>query len=161
MKKLVFSALFGSLALSMTPSTAHAQYGMAGCGLGSQIFKDDGFAQVFAATFNGTSGNQTFGISSGTSNCEVSGNGASAALFIEANREAVGKEISRGNGESLETLARLGGCANASVVGSYLQSQYKNIFPSAKVTDKQVGVTIVSILMENDQLQCTDLHPTG
>jgi len=161
MKKLLFPALAGALALSMTPSTAHAEYGMAGCGLGSMVFTNDGFVQVLAATTNGTSGNQTFGISSGTSNCEVNGNGASAALFIEANREAVGKEISRGTGESLETLARLGGCANTSAMGTYLQSQYASIFPSAKVSDKQVGMTIVTMLKDADQLQCTDLQPTG
>ena len=161
MKKLILSAMVGAFALSTTPSTAHAEYGMAGCGLGSMILKDDGFMQIFAATTNGTSGNQTFGISSGTSNCEVSGNGASAALFIEANREAVGKEISRGTGESLETLARLGGCASANDMSSYLQSQYASIFPSAKTSDKQVGMTIVTMLKDNEQLQCTDLHPTG
>lgn len=161
MKNVILTALAGALAFAATPSTAHAEYGMAGCGLGSMVFKDDGFVQVLAATTNGTSGNQTFGISSGTSNCEVSGNGASAALFIEANREAVGKEISRGTGESLETLARLGGCANASAMGSFLQSEYQSIFPSAKVSDKQVGMTIVTMLKDNDQLQCTALHPTG
>ena len=160
MKNVILTALAGALAFGATPSTAHAEYGMAGCGLGSMVFKDDGFVQVLAAT-NGTSSNQTFGISSGTSNCEVSGNGASAALFIEANREAVGKEISRGTGESLETLARLGGCANASAMGSFLQSEYQSIFPSAKVSDKQVGMTIVTMLKDNDQLQCTALHPTG
>ena len=161
MKKVILTALAGALALSATPSTAHAQYGMAGCGLGSMIFPDGGVIQILAATTNGISGNQTFGITSGTSNCEVDGNGASAALFIEANREAVGKEISRGTGESLETLARLGGCASASEIGTYLQSEYQSIFPSAKVSDKQVGMTIVTMLKDNEQLQCTALHPTG
>src|SRR5947207_15915430 len=40
-----------------------AKYGPAGCGLGSLIFDaDSGWTQIFAATTNGTSGNQTFGI---------------------------------------------------------------------------------------------------
>ena len=62
----------------------------------------------------------------------------------------MGKEISRGTGEFLETLARLGGCANASAMGSFLQSEYQSIFPSAKVSDKQVGMTIVTMLKDND-----------
>ncbi|MFN8945903.1 MAG: DUF3015 family protein, partial [Pseudobdellovibrionaceae bacterium] len=46
-------------------------YGMAGCGLGSVVFGDKpGFIQIFAATLNSIGGNQTFGISLGTSNCE-------------------------------------------------------------------------------------------
>ena len=46
-------------------------------------------------------------------------------------------------------------------MGTYLQSEYANIFPSAKVSDKQVGMTIVTMLKDADQLQCTDLQPTG
>ncbi len=43
-----------------------------GCGLGSEVIKDQDsvIMQVFAATTNQTSGNQTFGISSGTLGCE-------------------------------------------------------------------------------------------
>src|SRR5437868_47659 len=49
-------------------------YGMAGCGLGSLLFGpvNEPFAQVLAATTNATFATQTFGITSGTSNC-VSG----------------------------------------------------------------------------------------
>ncbi len=44
-------------------------YGVAGCGLGSMVFgNQEGGIQVIAATLNGT-GIQTFGITSGTSNC--------------------------------------------------------------------------------------------
>src|SRR3954469_2639303 len=51
-----------------------AWYGMAGCGLGSLIFGpvNSPGAQILAATTNSTFGSQTFGITSGTSNC-VSG----------------------------------------------------------------------------------------
>src|SRR5262245_22752963 len=68
-------------------------YGAAGCGLGSVFFgSKPGFIQVLAATTNGTSGNQTFGITSGTSNCDTgSGGSASAKVFIAANREALSK----------------------------------------------------------------------
>ena len=41
--------------------------------------------QVLGATTNGTSGNQTFGMTSGTSNRELDGAGGQAqAVFIEA-----------------------------------------------------------------------------
>ena len=69
-----FVCLLG-LGLFLTSASAMADgYGPAGCGLGSMIFEpDSGFTQVFAATTNGTSGNQTFGITSGTSNCASGG----------------------------------------------------------------------------------------
>ncbi|MDY0117622.1 MAG: DUF3015 family protein, partial [Sulfurimonadaceae bacterium] len=43
-----------------------------GCGLGSMLIKDDSTAIMLAlqATTNGTSGNQTFGITSGTLGCQ-------------------------------------------------------------------------------------------
>src|SRR6186713_935077 len=68
---LKFVCMLG-LGLFFTSANAAADgYGPAGCGLGSMIFEpDSGFTQVFAATTNGTSGNQTFGITSGTSNCD-------------------------------------------------------------------------------------------
>ena len=44
-------------------------YGPAGCGLGNMIVGGGtGFSQVFASTTNTTSGTQTSGITSGTSN---------------------------------------------------------------------------------------------
>src|SRR5690348_11977029 len=53
------------------PAGGAGWYGMAGCGLGSLVFgpNDAPVAQVLAATTNGTFASQTFGISSGTSNC--------------------------------------------------------------------------------------------
>ncbi len=45
-------------------------YGTAGCGLGSMAFGNQkGAIQILAATTNGLFGTQTFGITSGTSNC--------------------------------------------------------------------------------------------
>ncbi|MFN7453535.1 MAG: DUF3015 family protein, partial [Pseudobdellovibrionaceae bacterium] len=64
MKKLVVTSMILLSSVAMAKS-----YGDAGCGLGSVIFGNEkGFSQIFAATTNGTVGNQTFGISSGTSN---------------------------------------------------------------------------------------------
>ena len=72
MKTLLFAAAFVAVSLSGL-ATVSAQYGMAGCGLGSVVISDDGFLQVFAATTNGTSYSQSFGITSGTSNCVEKG----------------------------------------------------------------------------------------
>ena len=56
-------------AVLFAPDRAEAQrkYGIAGCGLGSVLFGTSG--GVFAYTTNSSSGNQVFGITSGTSNC--------------------------------------------------------------------------------------------
>ena len=60
-------------------------YGMAGCGLGSILFgAKPGKIQILSGTTNGIYGNQTFGISSGTSNCDIPEMGQQAAAFITA-----------------------------------------------------------------------------
>src|SRR5688572_8331417 len=109
-------------------------YGPAGCGLGSLIFQpDSGITQIFASTTNGLFSIQTFGITSGTSNCDVvPGKTASARAFVEANRTALAKDIARGRGETIASLSELAGCADARMVGRKLQKNFKTIFPNAK-----------------------------
>jgi hypothetical protein len=142
------------------PSVASADpYGTAGCGLGSMLFKDKpGIIQIFAATTNGTFGTQTFGITSGTSNCESTKSGtASAKAFIQANREAFAKDIARGNGETIANLSALAGCKSDALVGATLQQDFKQIFPSEQVSDIAVSDSVVSSLRAHPELACGDL----
>ena len=134
-------------------------YGPAGCGLGSLIFEpNSGFTQIFAATTNGTFGSQTFGISSGTSNCADTGGGsASAKSFAETNRTALAKDIARGRGETIESLSRLGGCGDAGAVGASLQRNFDKVFPSATMSDGDVGSSVVNALRSDASLQCNSL----
>jgi len=82
-----------------------------GCGLGSSLFNGQSGVgpQVMAATTNGTFGNQTFGISSGTLGCTQNGTvkHTKMALFIDGNKERLARDMSRGGGESLDSLAQL------------------------------------------------------
>jgi hypothetical protein len=139
---------------------AAAPYGTAGCGLGSMAFHDQkGPIQIIAATLNGLFGTQTFGITSGTSNCADTGGGvASAKAFIQTNREALAKDISRGGGETVANLATLSGCADAHAVGSTLQLHFATIFPSATVSDVDVSDSVVGVLRADATLACTRLQ---
>jgi hypothetical protein len=134
-------------------------YGPAGCGLGSLIFEpNSGFTQIFAATTNGTFGSQTFGISSGTSNCaDTSGGSDSAKAFVETNRTALAKDIARGQGETIESLSRLGGCESAHAVGASLQRNFDKVFPSAAMSDSEVGNSVVDALRSDATLACRSL----
>jgi hypothetical protein len=139
MKKIL--ALVGVMTLSATAQAAG--YGTAGCGLGSLVFQDQGgFVQIFAATLNGTAGSQTFGITSGTSNCGGGMGSASATDYIESNRNALANDISRGQGETLAGLSQVMGCTDAKAVGMTLQKNYRTIFPSQTVTAPAVESTI-------------------
>ncbi len=127
---------------------ATSGYGPAGCGLGSIIFEpDSGFTQIFAATTNGTFGTQTFGITTGTSNCDTGPKGAaSTKAFVAANRSVLAKDIARGSGETLGSVSRLAGCENTAAVGPTLQRNFSQIFPSGAVSDQEVGERVLGVL---------------
>lgn len=125
-------------------------YGTAGCGLGSIVFGNErGFTQVFAATTNGTSGSQTFGITSGTSNCK-DGDG-SAQNFIESNRVALLNDAARGNGETIEVLSRLYGCTDSSALGQSLQSNFSGVF-SSEASSMDIDSNIRGIILNSSDL---------
>ena len=148
----------GELVKGMRTNTGRG-YGTAGCGLGSIIFEPgSGFTQVLAATTNASFGTQTFGITSGTSNCTSPRAGtAGARAFIESNRSALAKDIARGQGETLASLSRLAGCADTARVGQRLQQRFGEIFPSASQSDEQVSGTLVNILRSDGALECRGL----
>jgi hypothetical protein len=123
------------------------KYGVAGCGLGSMAFGDQpGGIQILAATTNGLLGNQTFGISSGTSNCGKSAFAQGTKNFVEANREALAKDISRGQGESIGALTVINACADSRAVGTALQKSFSVIFPDENVSNDDVTKAILRTL---------------
>jgi hypothetical protein len=155
MRRLLIAAVFAVL---FSASNAFAEaYGAAGCGLGSIAFgKQPGLIQVLAATTNGTFGTQTFGITSGTSNCQTAPGVAGTRVFIEGNREALAKDISRGQGETLKNLSSLAGCADSKAVGAVLQKNFSAIFPAATTPSETVADTIVATL-KTPALACSKL----
>ncbi|MES3036591.1 MAG: DUF3015 family protein [Bdellovibrionota bacterium] len=136
------------IALTILVSSVAAQaqsnnFGEAGCGLGSIVMgKNDN--QIIAATLNAT-GMQSFGITSGTSNCTDSGavNSAQAVpVYIEVNKLALAKDAARGQGETLAGLAQLMGC-DAKAFGTALKSNYNSIFVDTGMQPAAIQTQIV------------------
>ncbi len=146
-------------AVLLTAGAVHAApYGAAGCGLGSVLFGNQpGFIQVVAATTNGIFGNQTFGITTGTLNCGSPATPAGAKVFIDANREALAKDMARGSGETIATLTSLTGCSDSKVVGATLQKNFSSIIPNEKVSNDVVADNVLSTLKADKQLSCTSI----
>jgi len=144
MKKLLFIAT--ATALISTASFA----GNVGCGLGNQVIsnQDSTLMQVFAVTTNGTSGNQTFGITSGTSGCAKPAKFVSndrANEFVAGNMDALAFDISNGEGEALDTLATLLNISNPDVFASTLQANFDKIYSSSNVSSADVIDNIVAL----------------
>lgn len=150
MKLIIFLALVSFSALAV-----EKPYGMAGCGFGSQIMGKEG-NQILAATTNVT-GTQTFGISSGTSNC-VTATEQTAKIrnFIEANYASLVTDMAKGQGDSLKTLSQFYGC-NTDAFASEMKSHYTTITPATE-NATHVMVNINKVIDENADLRANCSH---
>ena len=128
-----------------------------GCGLGTMLFKNnaDGSSllQAFQATTNGTFGNQTFGVTSGTSECTQPAKFVKNDRineFVFANLDNLAKDIANGKGETLDTLAELMAvpAAERDVFARNLKAHFAEIFPGAGVEYAHVVDTIVRVSNE-------------
>ena len=151
MKKHLLLAAAVTLA---TAGTAFAAGGNVGCGLGTLLFEDaqnkSTVVQILAVTTNGTSGNQTFGISSGTSNCTQPKNFAGNERlneFVHANLDELARDIAAGQGETLDTVAELMKvpAAGRDAFNRTLQAHFSEIFPSPGVEYAQVVDSIIRV----------------
>src|SRR5690554_4297721 len=112
----VLLAMAVAVAWTVSSGVAFAQQARmnTGCGLGTMLWggQADGsiLSQSMQATTNGIFGNQTFGISSGTSECTQPAKIAASDRLMEftvANLDALARDIAVGQGEALDTLAEL------------------------------------------------------
>ena len=124
-------------ALLMVSQAYANHYGMAGCGVGSLVFKDQpGNAQIGAATLNNLVSPQTSAITSGTSGCyEDNGSHQAQVNYIQTNKVSLKADIARGNGETLDGLMTMLGCKEINAVKMDIKKNYKNIFESEDTKD--------------------------
>ena len=132
------------LTLHAAPAAAQG-YGMAGCGLGSLVFQNDNamVKQILAATTNGTFGSQTFGITSGTSNCTSGGvlkSEKEQAAFVEVNFRDLKHNMAAGGGEFLSSFGTLLGCEESAkpALAKMTQEKYETLVPSETTSPMQL-----------------------
>ena len=157
----------GSSSADPMPSPRHSggsvPYGTAGCGLGSLAFKDKSskVQQILAATTNGTSGNQTFAISTGTLNCEMP-DGSTAQytqedVFVAANLDRLSRDAAAGHGETLTALGSLMGCQAGSgeLLGRVAKANYDAIFRDASAQEPKAVVHGLKAALAHDSAAAT------
>lgn len=135
--------ILSTIAIIGLASSLYANNTNTGCGLGSIVIKNQNSSvlQALAATTNGTSGNQTFGISSGTSNCNKPSNFVSndkLNQFVNENMDELAMDISAGKGETLNTVAALMNVQDKANFASKLQANFSDIYTSEKVSSAEV-----------------------
>jgi hypothetical protein len=125
-----------------------------GCGLGTMLFQNNAdnkiLLQAFQATTNGSFGAQTFGITTGTSECQQPKDFVSndkASEFMVANMDNLAKDIAQGRGETLDAFAELLGVPSDKRPEFYrsLQSGFTRIYTSHEVQMATVMDNIVTV----------------
>jgi len=174
MKKwiIAFSALAASLLLLLPSGVTAKSYSLAGCGPGSVIMgSKPGIMQTSAATTNGTGAQMGYAsinfqftaILLGTSNCNS--NGVIKAeleqkAYVAYNMENLQKDIAKGNGESVNSLAYLMGCSIESMpeFAEVTKENHNVIFEGEKGSESDwVLYRIKTVVSENETLNksCT------
>ena len=127
--------------LAMAGGSAWADNGP-GCGLGHIIFKGKTglVPHVLGATTNGTGHNQTFALSSGTSDCDPNAqvkNEYQRKVFAAANFDDLARDVALGGGDRLATLAELSGVAPADRDAFYrsAQQEFDTLFKAGSNSD--------------------------
>jgi len=141
------------------PTMAMAQDNVGGCGVGSMIFKGQKgvVPQVLAVTTNGTLGNQTFGISTGTLGCSQDGmvtSNMKTAMFIDGNKDRLARDMSVGSGETLASLSHLIGieAKDQAAFNRLTKENVARIFTNEDVATEQVVASLREVLASDATL---------
>ena len=139
MKKLIAGAV---LLIASSSAMAEAPGGP-NCGWGNMLFEgQSGLVYHFlASTTNGTSGNNTFGMTSGTNGCSVSGKLTySGKAMVTAMFDEFSADVAVGQGETLNAVAVAYGVAkeDRAAFAELAHANFATLYPSANVTSEEV-----------------------
>jgi Protein of unknown function (DUF3015) len=152
MKKL----MTGAILMAASSSAFAVAPGGPGCGWGNMLFEgDSGPTHILATTTNGTSGNKTFGMTSGTNGCSMDGaltyGGESMLGSI---MDEFSQDVAMGHGEALNAVAVLMGVApeDRQTFAEVTHENFKVIFPTENITAKEVMTSLEGVMKADSRL---------
>jgi hypothetical protein len=154
MKRLLMGFALSLLISGAAYAAGGQAHSNTGCGLGTMLFEDKAndsiLLQVLQSTTNGSTGTQTFGITSGTSECAPPANVVQNERlnhFVRNNMDNLAKEIAMGKGENLDTFVEmLGvGAAQSDAFKAKLQANFDKIFTSDKIVLAEVIDNVITV----------------
>lgn len=155
MKKLVIGAvLLGSSSMAMAEAP-----GGPDCGWGNMLFNgQSGFGpHVLAWITNGTTGNATFGMTSGTNGCSHNGTltyGGKSLVNLSQVMDEFVADAARGEGEAMTAVSVSMGIApeDRDYFARSINSNFDAIFTSADATAEDVFNNLLTMMMADDRL---------
>ena len=153
MKKTLSAAIF----LAVSSSAMAEAPGGPDCGWGNLLFDGQaGIGPHFAASItNGTSGNATFGMTSGTNGCSVDGSlSYGGQSMISSVMDEFSEDVARGHGEALDAVAVVIGIekSDRDVFAKVTHENFNMIFPSENVTAKDVMASLNTLMKADSRL---------
>lgn len=128
------------------------------CGWGQLLFEGQSgvAAHVLAITTNGSTGNNTFGVTSGTNGCSGSGTisyGGKEMVNVAPMMDEFSEDMAQGDGEVITAVAVSLGIApeDRTLFKQRMRDNFDAIFPSQDVTLEQV-LAAMWVVMENDEV---------
>ena len=154
MKKL----LIASTLLLSTSAFADAP-GSQTCGWGNMLFAGQSGtpSHVLAATTNGSTGNNTIGMTFGTNGCSTTGKltyGGKEMIDVSMIMDEYSEDVARGNGEALTAVAVSLGVTEAdrALFKATLHNNFNTLFPSENATTEHVVSSMFSLMKNNETL---------
>lgn len=153
MKKLIVGSIFlvsSSAALAVSP-------GGPNCGWGNMLFEgQSGLGPHFiATTTNGTSGNKTFGMTSGTNGCSTDETLTYGGSSMVSNMmDEFSEDVARGYGDALNAVATSMGVekADRERFAEVAHNNFNAIFPNENVTAKEVTASLNALMKADPHL---------
>ena len=153
MKKTIISIAL----LGMSSSAMAAAPGGPDCGWGNMLFDgQSGIGPHFlASSTNGTSGNATFGMTTGTNGCSADGKlSYGGKSLLGSIMGEFSEDVARGEGEALNAVAVMYGVEqqDRASFASAMHANFQTLFPSEDVTAEEVMASMNEIMKADAQL---------
>lgn len=154
---MIKKTIAGAILLTASSTSFAVAPGGPNCGWGNMLFEgESGLPMHFlATTTNGTSGNKTFGMTSGTNGCSTDGaltyGGKSMMASIMGE---FSEDVAQGQGEAVNAMAVSMGVekADRDHFASVMHNNFSTLFPSADVTATDVYDSMVSLMQQDATL---------
>ena len=155
MKKIII----GAVLLGSSMSASAVAPGGPGCGWGNLLFEGSSGlpAHLLATIVNGTSGNATFGMTSGTNGCDTGGTltySGNSLLAMNGVLEEVAQDMAVGQGEALTalTVAMQIDASDRDHFNSVMHENFAQIFTRDDVSSGEVMENINAVMKHDDRL---------
>lgn len=153
---LVKVVSLSALMLTAVSTYADTPKKSAGCGWGNMLFEGQkGLGPyVFASTTNGTLGNATFGMTSGTNGCDTSkpmGYGGHSLLAMNGMLDGIAEDMARGKGEYLDSYSALLGVdqKDQAYFAKVTHAHYGEIFSAHNLSSEQVLSRTLAVMSKD------------